>query len=398
MPQDDLVPDDALARRLAVLVQGAQDIYDIMAIRPHLVQVRRGVLQGVRELERAAQETKEQGHPDDPINAKYRSRMRKECFPAFSGTWFYPFDPKVEEVRHVDIVHALPHINRYNGHTSRPLSVCEHSIKVAAMAEHLITVEVREGRVSADYIPMVALYALLDDAHEVYTGDLLGPLRPCLMHVLGIPWTRVEDMVHNTVLEAYALQPAPPEVESAIRLADLYARYNEVTALRPAEDIGDPRWRMHDTGGSLIVPPPEIASIGYVKKEAPDLAKVRTLFDSEVRRLIRIVGGCLPGEVVPWVDLSAIKKVNPGLITDSIVSVPPMTEKLGAKFGPTEPMPEKLFGGAPPTPWPGSNPNKANPVDTPRAQPRGSWKSKVEKAEMDVPPELRGEPEFKKDN
>lgn len=78
-----------------------------------------------------------------------------------------PMDPKSFEPSIAEILHALPNINRYNGHTTRPYSVAEHSINCmrAASAFYNIT---------EDYL---RLYILLHDAAEAYTQDIIRPIK-----------------------------------------------------------------------------------------------------------------------------------------------------------------------------------------------------------------------------
>lgn len=67
-----------------------------------------------------------------------------------------------------DIAHHLALINRFSGATALPYSVAQHSVVVAKIAEQV-----------SDH-PLLALQALLHDAHEAFTGDLTTPFKAAL--------------------------------------------------------------------------------------------------------------------------------------------------------------------------------------------------------------------------
>lgn len=63
-----------------------------------------------------------------------------------------------------DIATHLSRINRFNGATTLPYSVAQHSVFVARIVEHL------KGS------PLEAFIALMHDAHEAYMGDITRPV------------------------------------------------------------------------------------------------------------------------------------------------------------------------------------------------------------------------------
>jgi hypothetical protein len=334
---DDLVTDGALAKRAAMLAHAAQNLYDIAIMRPHL-KASEALMEAIGRFDTAGSLIIKNSH-DDPDQVKYRSRIRRESFPTVSGVWFFPFDPKPEEVRHEDIVAGLVNECRYNGQVPRFLSVAEHSIKVAAMAEHLIMLDVRAGRVAEEYAFHAALHALLHDAHEAYLGDIITPMKRCMMHVSGESWEVIEGRVQAAIFDAYAIPPPPPEVEEVVKLADQYALYCEAIVLKPNCDLD--RW-------GLRVPPHDVAAVGNVRRDEPDRDKVRALFDSEVRRLIATVGGRIPDDATTTPTVNALN--------------------------------ESIYR---------ATREPSTPTST------GSWRSKVHKAQMDIPSTLRDAPEFK---
>lgn len=74
----------------------------------------------------------------------------------FSGRELNPFNLHFEEIVIEDIAHSLACLNRFCGHTFRPISVAQHSVFVARLCEGT----------------GFELKALLDDAAEAYLGEV----------------------------------------------------------------------------------------------------------------------------------------------------------------------------------------------------------------------------------
>lgn len=85
-----------------------------------------------------------------------------------SGKVFDLHRPHPDDIDSLDIAHGLSQICRYNGRTPIFYSVAQHSLLVASLAAH------------ADEPPTVTLAALLHDAAEAYTGDIIRPLKGLL--------------------------------------------------------------------------------------------------------------------------------------------------------------------------------------------------------------------------
>jgi len=81
-----------------------------------------------------------------------------------SGRRVWPLDPRPEDIDIGDIAHHLSRICRWNGATRRHYSVAEHSY---ALALHFRL----QGNLE------LARWALLHDAAEAYTGDIVRPLK-----------------------------------------------------------------------------------------------------------------------------------------------------------------------------------------------------------------------------
>ena len=80
----------------------------------------------------------------------------------YTGVVFDLEHPTPDMVKIEDIAHHLSLTNRFNGATDRHYSVAQHCTIVARWVEG--------GRETK-------LAALLHDAHEAYTGDLIAPLK-----------------------------------------------------------------------------------------------------------------------------------------------------------------------------------------------------------------------------
>jgi len=373
MTIEDLVPDSALVARLEAVQAAIDSLTGLTVTRKHLPL---GALTELQDhIGGVVEEVKAAAQPDDEINAKYRSRMRNECFPTYSGVWFYPFDPKPEEVRHTDIVWSLSHACRWRGHVLRLISTAEHSIKVAAIVEHLVTEEVRNGDLSSDMIALATLHALLHDGHEAYSGDQIRPMKHRMCDVFGTPWERIEGKIQDAILEAYGLGPMPPEVAAIIKQADDWMLYCESIKLKPDVD-----WSI---SGPFRVPPGDVVSIGRVKTEEVPVKGVRELFDSEIRRLVKVIGARLPDDKTLTPSQSVSRQGAAQNLADVMAVVPIPGERPNPPA--TTPKPEGEF-------LPNlSRPARGDEVST------SAWQSAVRSSEVEIPSELLNEPEFQGD-
>lgn len=95
---------------------------------------------------------------------------------SISGPWMQAASGRAVPILHpgpadidiYDIATALSRIPRFNGHTTHPYSVAQHSVYVHDMAPTALRP-----------------YALLHDAHEAYLGDIIKPLREALAELVG---------------------------------------------------------------------------------------------------------------------------------------------------------------------------------------------------------------------
>ncbi len=111
-------------------------------------------------------------------NAKFGTR---------SGFMFDILTPDPTMVDINEIAHCLSYECRYNGHIPGDnfLSVAEHSVAVCERIQR----DVDSGSVN------VYLIALLHDAHEAYTGDIVAPLKRLLPEIKEIE-RGIQEVIH----------------------------------------------------------------------------------------------------------------------------------------------------------------------------------------------------------
>lgn len=115
--------------------------------------------------------------------------MRKGNFiNTYSKIKFWPLDPKAEEIKSVDIAHALSMLCRANGHFSNFYSVAQHSINCFLEAKN------------RGLSNRVQLACLIHDASEAYISDITRPVKKLLNEYLEI-----ESKLQDAIYEAYSL-------------------------------------------------------------------------------------------------------------------------------------------------------------------------------------------------
>lgn len=123
-----------------------------------------------------------------------------------------------ESISILDIAHSLSIINRFAGHTSRPYSVAEHSLLVHDIIARDFELD-----------PFARMAALLHDAHEAYTTDLIQPMK----QILGNAWAHTEMRIQLSVLKRFGLITAYTMHRQAIKTADMTALATERRDLLP---------------------------------------------------------------------------------------------------------------------------------------------------------------------
>jgi hypothetical protein len=125
----------------------------------------------------------------------------------FSGLALDTCNPKPEQISLEDIDHALNRIVRFNGHTRRPITVAEHSIRVSRI------VSVIGGGRDAQFL------GLLHDAAEAYVGDIVRPVKSPEI-------CTIEDRILSAILTKFGLEPSEDDWAHA-RYADDMALFLE---------------------------------------------------------------------------------------------------------------------------------------------------------------------------
>ncbi len=126
----------------------------------------------------------------------------------FTNKEVAPLDLRPQDIDINDIAHALALINRFNGHTRKPISVAQHSIMVSRLAQEFVSVG--EPHLTLD----VGLQGLLHDASEAYLGDMTKWVKQAPgMH----GYRAIERRAQEAIFEAFDL---PYEMHQAVQEAD----------------------------------------------------------------------------------------------------------------------------------------------------------------------------------
>lgn len=121
----------------------------------------------------------------------------------FLGGTIRPLDPNPDDIHIEDIAHSLANQNRFTGHLKQPVSVGEHSLRVAAL--------VSDG---------LKLEALLHDASEAYLADIARPLKKA--PDFGETYVRFEEKLEDAIAFRFNLPlraAMHPEIKEADQLA-----------------------------------------------------------------------------------------------------------------------------------------------------------------------------------
>jgi hypothetical protein len=157
-----------------------------------------------------------------------------------SGQPFWPLDPRIEDVRIIDIAHALSHLCRFAGHTNRFYSVAQHSVIVSEICG--------DGP--------IGLWGLLHDASEAYLNDITRPLK----HSRELSGYRViEASVQRAVCQRFGLEPSEPDLVKHVDALVLRAEQRDLMTM-PAD------WRMQGDAHPLRIDPqvPTVAKRAFL--------------------------------------------------------------------------------------------------------------------------------------
>jgi len=154
---------------------------------------------------------------------------RTDWIQTYTGVHFRPFDPAPEDVRLEDIAHALATKNRWTGHAREPISIAEHSLRVAW----------RLAEVGCS--PSTQMAGLLHDAGEAYLPDVASPVKGLIRVTraggLGdIGFAEAEVDLLFCIYRGLGLPWLCPEVLSMVKLADLELLVTEARDLMHGTD------------------------------------------------------------------------------------------------------------------------------------------------------------------
>jgi hypothetical protein len=157
--------------------------------------------------------------------------------------------PNRESIHPDDIAHHLAGINRYNGATKRGkgfYSVAQHCVLASRLAE------------DRGFSPVVQFGALLHDAPEAYTGDMVSPLKEFLFSrcpEFKKVWKELEESILIAVYARCGLEWDDPRLDehywTALKDLDL----DMLAAERQALMAEDPTWNPTPAEDSPLVRP-----------------------------------------------------------------------------------------------------------------------------------------------
>ena len=130
--------------------------------------------------------------------------MRKGSYiSTYSKIKFWPLDPRKEEIKIMDIAHALSMMCRGNGHYEHFYSVAQHSINCA-----------KEAELRGESL-RIQLACLLHDASEAYISDITRPVKRLLDE-----YRRIEDKLQNFIFDFYGIGDLSNEEEVIVKEID----------------------------------------------------------------------------------------------------------------------------------------------------------------------------------
>lgn len=131
-----------------------------------------------------------------------------------SGVKFYPDNPTIKMINLDDIVWSLSYLNRFLGHTERPISVLQHSCNVHDLAPDDCKAE-----------------ALFHDGSESCVGDVVTCLKSSLP-----TYKDIEVKVEKLIARKFGLRYPWP---AAVKQADTIALADEMVNLTKRDDWKD---------------------------------------------------------------------------------------------------------------------------------------------------------------
>ncbi len=173
----------------------------------------------------------------------------------YTNTKFYPLEPRLEDIKILDIAHALSLMTRANGHLKQFFSVAQHSINCFIEAE------------SRGYSKKVQLACLLHDASESYISDITRPVKKNLREYYDI-----EARLQHAIYERYGITSLNEEEKKQISEIDdamLYYEFFELMGTKLFEVV------------PFICTKPDFSERAFLSVEEEFLSYFNKLFGDE---------------------------------------------------------------------------------------------------------------------
>lgn len=145
----------------------------------------------------------------------------KPVIQTYSRRIINPFEMTIDDIDIRDIAHSLSMVNRFIGHTKKPISVAQHSVYVS--------------RICAD--TEYELQGLLHDAAEAYIGDMTKWVK----HTPQMKCFReIEDRIQKLIFKRFN---CPEELGKNVEEADrIMVRYEGIKGFGPDFKIDHPNY------------------------------------------------------------------------------------------------------------------------------------------------------------
>lgn len=143
------------------------------------------------------------------------TKRKGDYITTVSGRYYWPLDPRVEEVFISDIAHALSMQCRFGGHLPFFYSVAQHSVLVA----NILPSQER-------------LVGLLHDASEAYIQDVVRPIKNHLTNYKEIERLN-EVVIFSKFGLSYPISDAVKEADDCI----LATEWRDMRTPRPDDDV-----------------------------------------------------------------------------------------------------------------------------------------------------------------
>lgn len=132
-------------------------------------------------------------------------------------------NPRPDAIDFGVVAEHLAKIARFNGATSAPYSVAQHSVVVADALP-----------------PEIRIYGLLHDAHEAYTGDLPTPTQAALRALgMGDQLALLQSNIDAAIWRAALVPPPSRHILDQVAKADAIACKTEARDLIPGANPAD---------------------------------------------------------------------------------------------------------------------------------------------------------------